>query len=132
VTAQYHPDGLGVLGGHRRDVQAELEAGPPPRHPPHPVPEAGPGQFLAVGRGGERDPGVRVQVIHVLRVHQPVHGRVDGRRRTTFAVQAEVERGHHLVLALHSRVHPGQRAEPVQPQYGQAAGGQRAGSRRTP
>ncbi len=33
-------------------------------------------------------------------VHQPVHGGVDGRRRTPPAVQAVVERGDHLVLAV--------------------------------
>ena len=126
VPAEDHPDRLRVLPRHRGDVQAELEPGPPPRHPPHPVPEAGPGQFLAVGRGGERDPGVRVQVIHVLRVHQSVHGRVDRRRRAPFAMQAVVEGRDHLVLALHPRIYPGQRAQPVQPQHGQPAGGQRA------
>jgi hypothetical protein len=41
-------------------------------------------------------------------------------------VQAEVEGGHHLVLALDPRVDAGQGAQPVQPQHGQARCGQRA------
>ena len=35
------------------------------------------------------------------------------------AVQAEVERGDHLVLARLARVHVDQRAQPVEPQYGE-------------
>ncbi len=97
------------------DFQPQLEAGPPPRQPADEVAEARPGQCLAVGRRGEGDAGIGVQMINMREVEQPVHGRVDGRRGRGFAMQAVVERGDHLVLALDSRVDAGQRAEPVQP-----------------
>ena len=59
-------------------------------------------------------------------VDQPVHRGVDRRRRAALAVQAVVERGDHLVLALHARVDVDQRAQPVQPQHRQVRLGQRA------
>ena len=59
-------------------------------------------------------------------VDEPVHGGVDRRRRAALAVQAEVERGDHLVLALHARVDVDERAQPVEPQHGQPGLGQRA------
>ena len=104
------------------DVQTELEAGTTPRHPHHGVAEDRPGQLLAVGRGGDRDAGVGVQVVDVGRVDQPVHRGVDRRRRPALAVQAVVERRDHLVLALHARVDVDERAHPVQPQRRQAGG----------
>ena len=84
------------------------------------------GQRLAVGRGGERDAGVGVQVVDVRGVDEPVHGGVDRRRRTAPAVQAVVERGDHLVLALDARVDVDERAQPVQPQHGEPGLGERA------
>jgi hypothetical protein len=111
VPAEDAADGLWVLLGDRGDVQAELEARPAPRHPDHAVAEALAGQRLAVGGGGQRDAGVGVQVVDVRSGDQAVHGGVDGRRRAAAAVQAEVEGGDHLVLALDARVDVDQRAE---------------------
>ncbi len=88
-------------------------------HPRDGVAEDLAGERLAVGGGGDRDAGVGVQVVHVRRVDQAVHGRVDRRRRAALAVQAVVERGDHLVLAVDARVHVDQRAQPVQAQHGQ-------------
>ena len=88
----------------RGDVEAELEAGPAPRHPDHLVAEALLGQRLAVGSGRERDAGVRVQVVDVGGLDEPVHRGVDRRGRSARAVQAVVERGDHLVLALDAGV----------------------------
>jgi hypothetical protein len=90
------------------------------------VAEAGLGQVLAVGGGGEGDPGVGVQVVDVGGVHQAVHRGVDRRRRPALAVQAVVERGDHLVFPLDPGVDVGQRPEPVQPEHGQPGLGQRA------
>ena len=59
-------------------------------------------------------------------VDQAVHGGVDRRRGTAPAVQAVVERGDHLVLAVDARVDVDQRAQPVQPQHGEAGLGQGA------
>jgi len=126
VTAQDHADQVRVVALDGGDVQAELEARPPPRHPRDPAAEAFPGQPLAVGGGRERDPGIRVQVVHVGGVEQPVHGGVDRRGRSALAVQAVVKRRDHLVLALDARVDAGQRAEPVQAEHGEPVGGEGA------
>jgi hypothetical protein len=64
-------------------------------------------------------------MIDVRGLHQPVHRRVDGRRRTALAVQAVVEGGNHLVLALQARIHTLERPQPVQPQHGQPCLGKR-------
>jgi hypothetical protein len=126
VAAEDHPDRVRLLPADRRDVQAELEPGPPPRRPDHPVAEALRGQRFAVRRRRQRDPRVRVQVVDVRGVDQPVHGRVDRRGRATASVPAVVERGDHLVLALHPRVDLDQGPQPVQPQHRQPRFGERA------
>ena len=59
-------------------------------------------------------------------VDEAVHRGVDRRRRAALAVQAVVERRDHLVLALDAGVDVDQRAQPVQPQHGEAGLGQRA------
>ena len=71
----------------RRDVQAELEARAPPRHPDHPAAEASavsssPSAAVAIAM-----PAVGVQVVDVRRIHQAVHRGVDRRRRAALAVQ---------------------------------------------
>ena len=126
VTAQDDADGLRVVAVHGGDVQAELEAGPPPRHPGDAVAEAVAGQPLAVGGRGERDPRVGMQVIDVRGLDKTVHGGVDRRRGAALAVQAEVERGDHLVLAVDTGIDVLQRAQPVQPEHREPGGGQRA------
>lgn len=125
VPAQDTPDGprIGLL--HGGDVQTELETGPSPRHPYDGVTETLGGQLLPVGGAGERDAGVGVQMVHVRGFDQPVHRRVDRGRRTALAVQAVVERGDHLVLAVDPGVDVGQRPQPVQPQHGEPRPGQR-------
>ena len=74
----------------------------------------------------KRDARVRVQVIDVRGLDQAVHGGVDGRRGAALAERAEVERGDHLILALHPRVDVRQGAQRVEPQHGQARRRQRA------
>ena len=81
-------------------------------------------QRLAVGGGGDRDAGVGVQVVDVRRVDQAVHGGVDRRRGAALAVQAVVERGDHLVLALDAGVDVDERAHPVEPQHREPGLGQ--------
>ena len=126
VPAEDAADRLRVRRLDLGDVQAELEAGPPPGHPHHLVTEDLLGQRLTVGRGRDRDPGVGVQVVHVRGVHQAVHRGVDRRRGAALAVQAVVERRDHLVLTLQAGVDVDERAQPVQPEHGQAGLGQRA------
>ena len=79
------------------------------------------GQLLTVGGGGDGDPGVGMQVVHVGGVDQTVHRGVDRRGGPALAVQAVVERGDHLVLAVDAGIDVDQRPHPVQPQHGQTA-----------
>ena len=108
------------------DVQAELEPGPPPGHPHDAVAEDLLGERLAVGRGGQRDAGVGMQVIDVGGVDQAVHGGVDGRSGPAASVQAVVERRDHLVFALDAGIHVDKRLHPIQPQHGKPVLGQGA------
>ena len=126
VPAEDHPDRLRVGPADRRDVEAELEAGPPPVDPGDPVAEAAPGQRLAVGGRRERDARVRVEVVDVAGVDEAVHRGVDRRRGAAAAVEAVVERGDHLVLALDARVDVDERAQAVEAQDGEAGLGQGA------
>ena len=126
VAAEDHADRARVRLLDRGDVQAELEARAPPGHPGDPAAEALGGQLLTVGRGRERDARVGVQVIDVRGLDQAVHGGVDGRRGAALAERAEVERGDHLILALHPRVDASQGAQRVEPQHGEARRLQRA------
>ena len=59
------------------------------------------------------------------RLDQPVHRRVDRWRRAAPAVEAVVERGDHLVLALDARVDVDHRPQPVEPEHRQAGLGER-------
>ena len=60
------------------------------------------------------------------RRHQAVHRGVDRRRGAAPAVQAVVERGDHLVLAVDARVDVDERAQPVEAEDGEAGLGQGA------
>ncbi len=126
MSAEDGADGLRVLPLDLGDVQAELETGPPPGHPHHPVAEDLLGERLAVGGGGQRDAGIGMQVIDVGGVDQAVHRGVDGWRRAAATVQAVVECGDHLVLAVDAGVHVDQGAHPVEPQHGQPVFGEGA------
>lgn len=126
VPAEDGADGLGVTSLDVGDVEAQLEAWAPPRHPHHAIAEDLLGQRLTVGRGGQRDTRVGVQVVDVSGVDQAVHGGVDRRRRATAAVQAVVERRDHLVFALDPGVHVHQCAHAVQSQYREPVLGERS------
>jgi hypothetical protein len=120
VSAEDAADGLRVAALHLGDVEAELEAGTTPGHPDDAVAEALLGEGLAVRGRGEGDAAVRVQVVDVGALHQAVHGGVDARGGAALPVQAEVERGDHLVLALDARVDVDERSDPVQAQDGES------------
>ncbi len=126
VTAEDRADRLRVRRLDRRDVQTQLEAGTTPRHPHHLVAEDLRRQFLAVGGGGDRDPGIGVQVVDVRGIHESVHRGVDRGGSPALAVQAVVERGDHLVLPLDARVDVDERAHAVQPQHREPLLGQGA------
>ena len=84
------------------------------------------GQRLAVGGGRERDARVGVEVVDVGGVDEAVHRGVDRRRGAAPAVQAVVERGDHLVLALDAGIDVDERAQAVEAQDGEPGLGQRA------
>ena len=132
VAAEDGADRVRVRVLDRGDVQAQLEAGATPRHPRHLLAEDLLGQGLAVGGRGNGDAGVRVQVVHVRGVDQPMHGGVDRRRGAALAEQAVIKRGHHFVFTLDAGIHVFQCLQPVQPQHGQTLGLQRAQCRPDP
>jgi hypothetical protein len=80
VAAEDAADRLRVGLLDRGDVEPELEAGPPPRHPDDLLAEDLLGQLLAVRGGRDRDAGVGVQVVDVRGVDEAVHRGVDRRR----------------------------------------------------
>ena len=83
-------------------------------------------QLLAVGRGGNRDAAVGVQVVDVRRGDEAVHRGVDRRCRAAATVAAEVERGDHLVLARVARIDVDERAHAVHAQHREAGLRERA------
>ena len=105
MPTQDAADGLRVRGLDRGNVQPQLKPGAPPRHPHNPVPERLTGQFFPVDSGSQGDPGIRVQMIHVRRVDQAVHCRVDAGCCSALAVQAVIERGDHFIFPVDPRVH---------------------------
>ena len=107
-------------------IESKLEAGTPPSDPRDPTAETLASERLAIGRGRERDPGIGVEMIDVRGVDEPVHRRVDRRRRPAATVQAVVERPDHLVLAIDARIDVDERPQPVQPQDREPGLGQRA------
>jgi len=126
VTPEDAADGIRVLLLDRRDVEAELDAGPAPRHPDDLAAERLLGELLAVLGRREGDARVGVQVVDVVRVDEPVHERVDRRRRAAGTEGAVGERLDHLVLVVESAVDVLQRAHAVEPQHGEALLGERA------
>ena len=126
VPAEDGPDRLGVGAADLGHVEAELEAGSPPVDPGDATAEAAAGQVLAVGRRRERDPRVRVQVVDMVRVDEPVHGGVDRGRGAAAAMEAEVERGDHLVLAFDARVDVDEGAQAIEPKHRKPGLGERA------
>ena len=125
VAAEDHADRIGPLAPDRGDVEPELEPGPSPRGPRDAVTECLPGQRLAVRRGGERDPAVRVEVVDMGRVDQAVHRGVDRRGGTAASEQAVVERRDHLVFLLDAGVDVHERPEAIQPEDRQTGLGER-------
>ena len=126
MPAEKAPDRIRVSGLDRRNVEAELKAGPPPRNPHDLRPERVAGQLLAVRGGCERDPRIRMQMIHMSRIDESMHRRVDRRSRSTLAEEAMVERRDHLVFAIDPRIHVRERPQPVEPQHGEPRGCQRS------
>ena len=75
---------------------------------------------------GDGDAAVGVEVVDVGGGDEAVHRGVDRRRRAAPPVEAEVERGDHLVLALLARVDVDEGPQAVEAQHGEAGLGQRA------
>ena len=90
------------------------------------LPENLAGELLTIGRGGDRDPGIGMQMIHMRRIHQTMHRGINARGGAALAVQAEIERRDHLILPIHPRIHLHQGPHPIQPQHRQTGRFQRA------
>ena len=59
-------------------------------------------------------------MINMRGVDQAVHRGVDGRRGASLAVQAVVEGGDHLILALDPGINVHQLPHPIKPQHSEA------------
>ena len=123
MAAEDGADDLGVAGqlGHGT---SELPTGTLPRHPGHGAAPDLADQLLPVGGTGQRDDRVRVQVVDVRQVQEPVHRSVDGRRRPTVAEGAVGEQPDHLVLVLHPAIDVVERDQTLALEHGQAGGTQ--------
>jgi len=66
-----------------------------------------------------------MEVVHVCGIHQAMHGGVDRRGGAPPAMQAEVERSDHLVLAVDARIDIHQRSQPVQSEDSQSTSRER-------
>ena len=92
VTAEHGADR--IAGGRAGGAATSRPSwNPGRRHGSHSnaVAEALAGQPLAIGRSGEGNSRIRMEVVHVGRVDESVHRSVDRRRRATSPVKAEVE-----------------------------------------
>ena len=130
MTAEDRPDRVGMRAADLGHVQSELEARAAPADPGDPVAEAAAGELLAVGGGRQGDPRIGVEVVDVVGIDEAVHRGIDRRCRAAAAVEAEVERGDHLVLALDARIDVHEGAQAVEPQDRQTRLGERARDRR--
>ncbi len=126
MATEDHADRFDVRALHRGDVEAELEAGAPPRHPHDPVAVDVLGQLLTVDRRGDGDAAVGVQMVDMCGGHERVHGGVDRRRCAAGPVATEIEQRDHLVLARLARIHVDERPQPVEAKNGEAGFGERA------
>ena len=120
VPSEDRADGLGVVATDLGHVQSELETRAPPLDPDHPVAEALACPSLPVDGRRQGDARIRVKVIDVVGVDQPMHRGVDRRCGAAATMEAVVEGRDHLVLAVDPGVHVDKGAQPVQPQDGQA------------
>ena len=100
--------------------------GATPRHPDDLAAEDLLRELRAVLRRRDRDARVGMQVVDVRGIHEAVHRGVDRRGCAALAVQAVVERGDHLVLAVEAGVDVHERAHAVEAQHRQARLGERA------
>ena len=119
VPAENAADRIGMFGLDRGNVQSQLETRAAPRHPHHAVTEDLGGQLLAVGGRRDRDSGIGMKMVDVRRIDETVHCGIDRRCRTALAMQAEVERGDHLVFLFDPGIDVDERAHPVEPEHGQ-------------
>ena len=126
VATEDGPDRLGMPALELGDVEAQLEPGTAPVDPRDAIAEAALGQRRPIGGRGQRDAQIGVEVVDVRGVDEAVHRRVDRRRGAAAAVEAEVERADHLVLALDPRIHLDERPQAIEPEDGQSRLGQRA------
>ena len=99
---------------HRLELQAEVEARPLPGQPADLPAEDLLRQPLGVLRGGDRDHGVRVHVVHVRLRDEGVQRRVDGGRAGVEVEGAVRQVPHHVVLVLEAAVEALQRLELVE------------------
>ena len=116
MRAEHDAAGLGVPFHEPLQPHAELEAGTTPGHPADALPEDLACQRLAIGRGGNGDDRVRMHMIDMRMLDQPVQRRVDaGGARIEVEGQVRIE-GDHVVLMLRTAIQRLRRQQLVQVQ----------------
>ena len=98
MAAQHHADIFGMLGRHRAELQAKVEARPLPGQEPDRAAEHFSRQFLGVGAGGDGDHRISMEMIDMGVRHEAVQGGVDGGRARVEIEGAVIEQRHHLVF----------------------------------
>ena len=99
MAAHHHALQVGSLFAQVFHVQRQLETGPPPGDPAHLVAVATFGQLFTIGRSGQCDDGIGMEVIDVSHLEETVHRGVDARCGAGRAEETEIEQLMHLVFA---------------------------------
>ena len=109
MAAQHNPIAAGILLGRPLHHHRQLKARPLPRQPHQRVTELAVELLhlhLAVGRGGQRDPPVRMKVVYMRKRQKSVKRRVDRSRHWIAAEGAQRVKVRHLIFPLRALVAP--------------------------
>ena len=106
VSAEHHADIFGMIGRHLAELQAEIEAGTLPRQKADLAAENLLRQLFGVGRGGDRDHRVGVDVIDVACGNKGVQRRIDRGRARIEIEGAMVEQRDHFVFMREAAIEP--------------------------
>ncbi len=118
MAAHHHALQVGSLSAQVLHVQRQLETGPPPWDPAHLVAVATFGQLFTIGRSGQCDDGIGMEVIDMGHVEETMHRGVDARCGAGGAEDAEIEQLMHLVFVLLTPVDITKAAYAVETEHG--------------
>ena len=120
MAAENDADEIRVGSLYCGDVESELKARPPPRHPRHLLAEDLVRQPLPVGGRRDGDAAVGMEMVDVRGIDEGVHGGVDRRGGGAASMDAVIERGDHIVFVRFAAIDVDERAYAVEPERGEA------------